>query len=106
MKITGRTRSTEPCQEAGWVPFTYCTDNPIDETFVMSLRHRLDLLRPGCSFLFMRRLARPFFKIQSDDCLVRGIIGDRQFVVAVDGDDADKADMLVGVSEEGRSRQN
>lgn len=85
MKIVSSTRSVEPCQEAGWVPFRCRLDGVVDESFVMLLHRHFMLLRPQCSLVFMRRLARPFFKIEAADCLVKGLVGDDHILVAVDG---------------------
>lgn len=78
-RITHRTRSTEPCAEAGWIAYHYFVDGEIDETFVMSLR-------PFGSLLFMRNLAKPFFKVEADNHLIKGLLGDDHFLMAAHRD--------------------
>lgn len=79
VKITHRVRSTEPCAEAGWTAFHYHTDAPVDEKFV-------ERLRPMGSLLFMKSLAKPFFKLESDNYLIKGLLGDDHFLMAAHRD--------------------
>ncbi len=76
MKIIERTESKERCAEAGWFAFHYQLDEKITEPFILSLR-------PLGSFLYMRKLARPFFKIESDYYMIKGLLNDDFFRVAV-----------------------
>ncbi len=83
MKIVGRTESREQCVEAGWFAFDYHLDEGIDIAFIKALR-------PLGSFLFMDKLAKPFFKIENDNFMIKGILGDDFFRVAVHGESLDE----------------
>lgn len=84
MKLTERTKSPEPCTEAGWTAWQYHLDGPLDEPFILGLRPL------GGSYLFLRKLSRPFFKIESDYYLIKGLLGDTSFRVAVHRDHEDE----------------
>lgn len=86
-KITHRTRSTEPCAEAGWTAFHYHVDGEIDEPFIESLR-------PFGSLLFMKNLAKPFFKVEADNYLIKGLLHDDRFLMAAHHDHIDELDRI------------
>lgn len=79
MELIGKTTSTEPCAEAGWFAFYYHLNGEVSEPFIQALR-------PLGSFLFMKKLAKPFFKIESDYYMVKGLLHDDFFRVAVHKD--------------------
>ena len=83
MKILEKTKSREPCVESGWDAFDYLLDAPIDEDDILSMRSL-------GSFLYMKNLKRPFFKIESDHYLIKGLLGDRFFRIAVHRDSLDE----------------
>lgn len=79
MKILEKTKSREPCVESGWDAFDYRLDSPLGEEDIVSMR-------PLGSFLYMKNLKRPFFKIESDHYLIKGLQGDSFFRIAVHRD--------------------
>lgn len=87
IKIIRRTRSTEPCAEAGWTAFHYYVDGKIDEAFIMSLR-------PFGSLLFMKNLAKPFFKVEADNHLIKGLLGDDHFLMAAHREHLDELEQI------------
>ena len=76
MKITNIFRSPEPCTEAGWLAFQYELEHPINLDFILSLR-------PLGSFIFLKTLAQPFFKIQNHHYMIKGLLNDTSIRVAV-----------------------
>ncbi|MCD8290670.1 MAG: hypothetical protein LUC91_04110 [Prevotella sp.] len=82
MKIIERTKSVEPCVEAGWMAFDYHLDGHIDKNFVLSLK-------PLGSLLLMENLKKPFFKIESHNFIIKGIIGNDFFRVAMHDESID-----------------
>lgn len=81
MRLTATTRSLEPCAEAGWYAYNlHFEDGLIDEPFVRALRPL------GGSMLFMRHLAKPFFKLENHTYIVRGVVGDNFIRVGVHAD--------------------
>lgn len=80
MKISERSRSTEQCAEAGWYAFSYTTSTPITADFILSMR-------PLGSFVYMKALKKPFFKIENDTYIIKGVQGDSHFVIATHRDD-------------------
>lgn len=68
MKILERVPSRERCAEAGWYAYDLILDAPMDDAFIRSLR-------PLGSFVYMQMLKKPFFKIESDHYLLKGIRG-------------------------------
>ncbi len=90
MRIIERTQSSEQCAEAGWTAYDYHTDSPITRNFILSLR-------PLGSFLFMERLAKPFFKIEADLYVIKGVLGDSFFRIAFHRDAHHELQRLEGV---------
>ncbi len=82
MKIIEKTKSVEPCVEAGWMAFDYHLDGRIDKEFVLSLK-------PLGSLLLMENLKKPFFKIESNNYIIKGILGDDFFRVAMHDESVD-----------------
>ncbi|MDO5425895.1 MAG: hypothetical protein Q4F41_19515 [Eubacteriales bacterium] len=76
MKIIEKIPSRERCAEAGWYAWDYLLDGPMDAAFIRSLK-------PLGSFVFLSMLKKPFFKIESDYFLIKGIQGDDFFRMAV-----------------------
>lgn len=76
MKIINRTESRERCAESGWYAWDYILDGPMTPEFIRSLR-------PLGSFLYLSMLAKPFFKIEGENYLIKGVQGNDYFRVAV-----------------------
>ncbi|MDY3919808.1 MAG: hypothetical protein SOZ59_12575 [Candidatus Limivivens sp.] len=83
MKILERIESRERCAESGWYAYDYILDGPMDPEFIRSLR-------PLGSFVYLTMLAKPFFKIESDYFLIKGLEGDSFFRMAVHDDHHEK----------------
>ena len=75
MKILGKQPSREKCAESGWFATDYLLDAPIDRAFILSLR-------PLGSFVYLDMLKEPFFKIENDYYMIKGvqIISELQFM--------------------------
>lgn len=92
MKLIERVTSREQCAEAGWFAFDYLLDEAIDKNFVLSLR-------PLGSFLFIEQLSKPFFKVESDHYIIKGLLNDDFFRIAVHKDhynELEKIEQLLG----------
>lgn len=83
MRITNITRSPEPCTEAGWIAFQYHLEQPVSREFIMALR-------PLGSLVFLDMLAQPFFKVESEHYMIKGLLLDGSIRVAVHGDHLDE----------------
>lgn len=83
MKITGKTESREKCAESGWFAWDYLTDEPVDREFILNLR-------PLGGFVYLDMLREPFFKIESDYYMIKGVQGKNYFRVAVHGKHEEK----------------
>ena len=78
MKILGKQPSREKCAESGWFATDYLLDAPIDRAFILSLR-------PLGSFVYLDMLKEPFFKIENDYYMIKGVQGKDYFRIAVHG---------------------
>lgn len=85
MKIIERVESRERCAEAGWYAFDYILDANMNRDFIRSLK-------PLGSFVFLEMLSRPFFKIETDHYMIKGMEKDSFFRVAVHGDYLEQLD--------------
>lgn len=84
MKIREIIESRERCVEAGWFAYDILLDLPMDKEFIRSLRGF------GGSFVFLEMLRAPFFKLEADHYILKGVIGNDFFRMAVHRDDAEK----------------
>ena len=83
MRITNVARSPEPCTEAGWLAFQYDLEKPVSRDVVMALRQLGALV-------FLEALRQPFFKVENDHYMVKGLLGDGSIRVAVHGEHLDE----------------
>jgi hypothetical protein len=83
VKITDITRSPEPCTEAGWMAFQYYLEHPVSRELIMALR-------PLGSLVFLDMLAQPFFKVENEHYMIKGLLGDGSIRVAVHGEHLDE----------------
>lgn len=83
MKVIDRIPSRERCAEAGWYAWDFILEGPMDDAFIRALR-------PLGSFVYLPMLAKPFFKIESAYCLIKGLRGDDFMRVAVHNDHRDE----------------
>ena len=79
MKLIERIESRERCAEAGWFAYDFILDQKMDREFIIKLR-------PFGSFVFLEMLAKPFFKVENDHIMIKGILGDDFFRMAVHKD--------------------
>ena len=77
MKIIGKQPSREKCAESGWFAWDY-----------------LLKLRPLGGFTYLDMLKQPFFKIDSDYYMIKGIQGNDYFRIAVHGKHEDQLEEL------------
>lgn len=89
MRIKGRRKSLEACTESGWDAFDLLTEGPLEDCDIESLS-----VMEG-SFLYMKQLKKPFFKIESDFYVIKGVKGDPFFRFAVHRDHEEKVGELV-----------
>ena len=87
MEILEIIPSRERCAEAGWHAYDFMLERPMDDEFIR-------FLRPLGSFLYMQMLKKPFFKIESEHYLLKGIRGDDFFRMAVHGDYLEELDRV------------
>ena len=88
MRIIGKRKSLETCTEAGWDAFDLLTEAPLTDEDIICLR------AVEASFLYLRKLKKPFFKIENHNYIVKGVQGDSFFRFAVHRDHADEVDRL------------
>ena len=87
MKITGKQPSREKCAESGWFATDYLVDMPIDREFILKLK-------PLGGFVYLDMLKQPFFKIENDYYMIKGIEGNNYFRIAVHGKHEDELTKL------------
>ena len=80
IRFTERVESRERCAESGWYAFDYMFEAPLDREFIKGLRGF------GGSFVFLEMLRKPFFKLESDHYIIKGVLGDDFFRMAVHGE--------------------
>ena len=83
MKITDRHESREPCEEAGWIAYDYELNFPIRGNDIMRLR-------PLGAFAYLEKLRQPFFKVEHDHYMVKGLEGKLHLRVGVHRDHLDE----------------
>ena len=88
IKITGYEESREHCTESGWYAFDYLLESPMEKEDVVKLR-------AYGSFLFLSMLAQPFFKIENDHYIIKGVQGEDHFRIAVHKDHREKVDEIM-----------
>ena len=79
MKFVEKKKSLELCTEAGWIAYDVFVDKPIDEDFIEKFR---------ClgNFVYLDFLKEPFYKIESNYFLIKGIKNRKYFRLAVHSD--------------------
>ena len=76
--------SRERCAESGWYAFDLILSEGMDDDFIRSRR------QVGGSFLYLPQLKQPFFKIESDYYMLKGVRGNDFFRMAVHGEHTDE----------------
>ena len=87
MKIIGKRPSREKCAESGWFATDYLMDAPIGREFILKLK-------PLGGFVYLDMLKQPFFKIESDYYMIKGVQGKDYFRIAVHGKHEDELQKL------------
>ena len=72
LKIIETRESLETCTEAGWNAIDCLLDEPMDDDFIESLR-TID-----GSFLYMKMLRKPFFKVENHNYILKGVKENRK----------------------------
>lgn len=83
MQVREIIESRERCVEAGWFAYDFVLEEPMGKEFIEALRGI------GGSFLFLKMLKAPFFKLEADHYIVKGVQGNDFFRMAVHRDDAE-----------------
>ena len=83
MKIIGKRPSREKCAESGWFAWDYLLDEPVEREFILKLR-------PLGGFTYLDMLKQPFFKIENNYYMIKGIEGNDYFRIAVHGKHEDE----------------
>ena len=89
MRIIDRRKSLEACTESGWDAFDLLTKEPLSDEDIESLR------KAGGSFLYMKQLKKPFFKIENHNYVIKGVKGDLFFRFAVHKDHMAEMDNIL-----------
>ncbi|MCR4656609.1 MAG: hypothetical protein K5770_10330 [Lachnospiraceae bacterium] len=93
MTITGKRRSLETCTESGWDAYDLMTAGPLSDEDIETLR------RLEGSFLYLKNLRKPFFKIESHKYVIKGVKGDNFFRFAAHRDDMSELDRIIRLLE-------
>ncbi len=89
MKIIDRRQSLESCTESGWDAFDLMLDEPLTDEFIEKIG------RIGGSFIYMRMLKKPFFKVESHNYMAKGVKDEKFFRLALHKDYLSEADRIV-----------
>ncbi len=81
MKIREIIESRERCVEAGWFAYDFVLEEPINKEFIKNMRGI------GGSYVFLEMLKAPFFKLEADHYILKGVEGNDFFRMAVHADD-------------------
>ena len=87
MNIIGIQPSRVICGVSGWFAGDYLLDEPVEREFILKLR-------PLGGFTYLDMLKQPFFKIDSDYYMIKGIQGNDYFRIAVHGKHEDQLEEL------------
>ena len=87
MKITEIRESAETCSEAGWYAYDFYTEGPLTDNDIVRMRHL-------GSFLYLSMLKNPFFKVEGEYFLIKGVKGDSRFRVAAHREHLDFIDQV------------
>ena len=87
MNILGILPSRLNCADSVLVAWVYLLDEPVEREFILKLR-------PLGGFTYLDMLKQPFFKIDSDYYMIKGIQGNDYFRIAVHGKHEDQLEEL------------
>ena len=91
MKIVDKRKSIERCTESGWDAFDLLLDENMDDRWIEGMR------RIKGSFMYMRMLKSPFFKLESDNYVLKGVRGDAFFRIAVHRDYTEEVEKMIQI---------
>jgi len=89
MKIVDVRKSLETCTESGWDALDVMTDEPLDDKDIVCLKEF------DGSFMYMKMLKKPFFKLEYHDYVFKGVKGDNFFRAAFHRDSREKIDEMI-----------
>jgi hypothetical protein len=69
-------RSYEKCAEAGWYGYDFILKEPVTPEFIEYLGQLGD-------FIFLSALAKPFFKVETHDLIIKGICNNSEIRAAI-----------------------
>lgn len=80
MKYKEKRRSLEPCTESGWDAVDMLLEEGLTDEDIRKIG------TAGGSFLYLARLKKPFFKVESHEYVIKGVLGDPFFRIAAHRD--------------------
>ena len=89
LKIIEIRKSLENCTEAGWDAVDCLLDQEIDDKYIEGLR------AVKGSFLYMKMLRKPFFKVESHNYILKGVKGNAFFRLAFHRDSFSEAEKII-----------
>ena len=87
MKVIDIIESRERCAEAGWHAYDFLLDEPVSESLIKNLR-------TFGSLTYLPMLKKPFFKVESHYYIIKGILEDSFFRMAVHRDYLEELDRV------------
>ena len=72
--------SRERCSESGWHAYDFILDEPLTDEEIKGLRLE------NSSFVYLKSRKKPFFKIESNHIVIKGVSTDSFFRVAIHDD--------------------
>ena len=84
MRVKEIRKSLEPCTESGWDAVDLLLEEGLTEPDILMLR------KAGGSFLYLAKLKKPFFKIESHTHVIKGVMGDSFFRLSAHRDQIEK----------------
>lgn len=89
MKRVKVEKSFELCAEAGWYGYDIYFDVPISKEFIMSLEAMGNLL-------YMEQLKTPFFRLQGEGFLIKGVEGRTNLRIGLSKNDPGFLEHILG----------
>ena len=93
MKIVDVKESGDRCAEAGWFAWDILFDGPMEKEFIK----KLSVI--GGSFVFLEMLRNPFFKLEAEHYIVKGVQGNDFLRAAVHRDYPEELERIKGILE-------
>lgn len=89
MKIVKKEDSKERCAESGWFAYDLILEMPLCKEDILSLQGIEG------SFVYLSMLKKPFFKIEYDNYVIKGMEGDPFCRVALHKESLNKLDDII-----------